>query len=84
MLRRLHVATAALVMCSVVMIAPAFLARQALAAGPKCLNEANKYVACTDKLSGQTQTQKSRDGFARIEGIKGETETRRKPRLRAR
>jgi len=36
MLRKRHVATAALGMCSVIMITPAFVAGQALAAAPKC------------------------------------------------
>jgi len=85
MLRKRHIATAALGMCGVIVIAPTFVARQALAAAPKCVNKANKYVACTGKLSGQEQRKKSRfDAFLKIEGIKGETEARRGPRQRAR
>jgi hypothetical protein len=61
MLRRRHIATAALGMCSVIMITPAFVAGRALAAAPKCLNKANKYVACTDKLRA-TPTRKKAKG----------------------
>jgi hypothetical protein len=85
MLRKLHIATAALGMFGVIVIMPAVVARQALAAAPKCLNKANRYVACTGKLKDQTQRKKSQfDAFLKIEGIKGETEARRGPRLRAR
>jgi hypothetical protein len=52
---------------------------------PKCLNKANKHVACTDKLRAETPRKKSQfDAFLKIEGINGETEARRGPRMRAR
>jgi hypothetical protein len=85
MLRKLLVATAALGTFGVIIASPGVVAPRALAAGPKCLNKANKYVACTDKLASKTQRKKSQfDALPKIEGIKGETEARRGPRLRAR
>jgi hypothetical protein len=36
-------------------VMPAFTTPSALAAAPKCLNKANKYVACTNKLKAKTQ-----------------------------
>ncbi len=87
MLRKLLITTA-LGTLGIINATPAFVASQASAATPKCLNKANKYVACTDKLRAKTPRKKAWiDGFPRIEGIKGETEdkgARRGPRLRAR
>ena len=85
MLRKLLIAMAALGTFGVIVATPALVARQALAAGPKCLNKANKYAACTDKVRAKTQRKKSQlDALPRIKGIESETEARRGPRLRAR
>jgi hypothetical protein len=57
----------------------------AIAAAPKCLNKANQYVACTSNLRAKTQPQRSRfEGFAKLGDIKGESDSRRRLRLRAR
>ena len=57
----------------------------AMAAAAKCKNNANQYVACTDKLKARTQPKKAADWLPKIEGIKGEStdkDARRGPRLR--
>jgi hypothetical protein len=57
----------------------------AIAAAPKCLNKANQYVACTSNLRAKTQPRRPAfDSFSKFGDIKGETESRRRLRLRAR
>jgi hypothetical protein len=51
MLKAALVATSALV---AVVFATAVMGPAAMAATPNCLNKANKYVACTDKLKTKT------------------------------
>ena len=57
----------------------------AIAAAPKCLNKANQYVACTSNLRAKTQPQRPGfDSFSKFGDIKGESDSRRRLRLRAR
>jgi hypothetical protein len=57
----------------------------AMAGAPKCLNKANQYVACTSNLRAKTQPQRpGSDRFSKFGDIQGESDSRRRLRLRAR
>ena len=53
MLKSALIATACTL--AIVALTTAATGPEATAAEPKCLNKANKYVACTDKLRAKTQ-----------------------------
>lgn len=56
--RKLLIAAALLATCGLIIVTPAFVARQALAADSKCLNKANKHVACTGKRRAEAHRKK--------------------------
>jgi hypothetical protein len=83
MLKGASVIAASVLVIAVLTIAAAGPA--AIAAAPKCLNKANQYVACTSNLRAKTQPQRRGfDSFSKFGDIQGESDSRRRLRLRAR
>jgi hypothetical protein len=67
---------------AVAVFATAATGPEAMAAAPKCLNKANKYVACTDKLATRkprAQEAKLENSMVKSWSTSGDASTRRRP-----
>ncbi len=65
MLKSALIATAGTL--AIVALTTAATGPEATAAEPKCLNKANKYVACTDKLRAKTQRKGVNFQYGKVE-----------------
>lgn len=55
---------------------------EAMAAAPKCLNKANKHVACTDRLKADATGKKAKDKQLEVESWSwGNSSAAKRPRL---